>query len=214
MCLPVYVVKVPPMATIRKQAIISGILMYTGFGVGAINILFFTKFFSDGEYGLTRAFMDFGQSIFAFGSLGAVSVLYKFYPYYKDNLTDKKNDLLTWILCTSLFGFTIVTIAGYVFEPFIIRKFSSKSPLFLTYYYWVFPFGLGILLFGIMEAFSLSLKNAVLPTFLKEILLRILTLSIIILYYFKVINFPTFIHFFSFIYLGISLAIIGYLINM
>ena len=81
-------VKKHHMATIRKQAIISGILMYAGFGVGALNILFFTKFFTDGEYGLTRAFMDFGQSMFAFGSLGAVSVLYKFYPYYKYNLSD------------------------------------------------------------------------------------------------------------------------------
>ena len=202
------------MATIRKQAIISGILMYAGFGVGAINILFFTKFFTENQYGLTRVFIDFGQTMFAFGSLGVVSVLYKFYPYYKDNLSDKKNDLLTWILCASLIGFTIVTIAGYVFEPLIIRKFGNKSPLFLTYYYWVFPFGFGILLFGIMEGFSLSLKNAVLPTFLKEILLRVLTFLIIILYYFKVISFPTFIHLFSFTYLGIGLVIIGYLIKI
>ena len=54
------------------------------------------------QFGLTRLFIDFAQNIFAFASLGSIPVLYKFYPYYKDNLPDKKNDLLTWVLIASL----------------------------------------------------------------------------------------------------------------
>jgi O-antigen/teichoic acid export membrane protein len=199
------------MATIRKQAIISGIILYTGFAVGAINMYLFTRLFTTDEYGLTRAFMDFGQSAFAFGSLGAVTVLYKFYPYYKDNLPDNKNDLLTWTLCASILGFTLVTLGGIVFQPFVVLKFSHNSPLFLAFYYWVFPFGLGILLFGILEAFSLSLKNAVAPTFLKELVLRLLTSVIIAIYYFKLINFSVFIYLFAFTYLAIAVCLIIYL---
>ncbi len=201
------------MATIRKQAIISGLLLYTGFAVGAINMYLFTRLFTTDQYGLTRAFMDFGQSAFAFGSLGAVSVLYKFYPYFKDNLPDKKNDLLTWVLCASLIGFALVTLGGIVFQPFVVRKFSANSPLFLTYYYWIFPFGLGILLFGVLEAFSLVLKNAVVPTFLKELALRLLTFFIIIIYYLKVISFATFIYIFAFTYFAIAVFLMVYLIK-
>ncbi len=203
------------MATIRKQAIISGILMYAGFVVGAINVYLFTytHFFQPDQYGLTRSYMDFGQTMFAFGSFGAVSVLYKFSPYYSSNLSPKKNDLLAWVLCLSIIGFILVCIAGYVFKPFIIRKFSKNAPLFITYYYWVFPFGLGILLFGILEAFSLSLKKAVLPTFFKEIVLRALTSIIIVLYIFKLISFQTFIYLFSFTYLSIAMMLLLILVK-
>lgn len=201
------------MATIRKQAIISGLILYTGFAVGAVNMYLFTKLFTTDEYGLTRAFMDFGQSAFAFGSLGAVSVLYKFYPYFKDNLPDKKNDILTWVLCASLIGFALVTLGGIVFQPFVVRKFSANSPLFLAYYYWIFPFGLGILLFGVLEAFSLTLKNAVAPTFLKELALRLLTFVVIIIYYLKLISFSTFIYIFAFTYLAIAICLLVYLIK-
>ncbi len=201
------------MATIRKQAIISGVLMYVGFAVGALNVYLFTHFFHPQQYGLTRSYMDFGQTMFAFGSFGAVSVLYKFSPYYISNLSPKRNDLLTWVLCLAIIGFALVSIAGYVFEPYVIRKFSNKSPLFLQYYYWVFPFGFGILLFGILEAFSLSLKKAVLPTFFKEIALRLLTSCLIGLYLLKLISFPTFIYLFSFTYLGIAIMLLLMLIK-
>jgi O-antigen/teichoic acid export membrane protein len=201
------------MATIRKQAIISGLLMYAGFAIGALNVYFLTHFFRPEQYGLTRSYMDFGQTMFAFASFGTVAVLYKFSPYYISNLSPKKNDLLAWVLSLSIIGFILVSIAGYVFEPFIIRKFSKNAALFITYYYWVFPFGLGILLFGILEAFSLSLKKAVLPTFLKEIALRILTSIIIGLYLFKLINFQTFIYTFSFTYLSIAILLLLILIK-
>ena len=81
------------MATIRKQAIISGILMYVGFAVGALNVYLFTHFFHPEQYGLTRSYMDFGQTMFAFGSFGTVSVLYKFSPYYISNLSPNPNPI-------------------------------------------------------------------------------------------------------------------------
>ena len=64
----------------------------------------------------------------------------KFYPYDKDNLAGKKNDLLTLALLLALFGFIITTLGGVIFESVIVKKFIAKSPLILKYYYWVFPF--------------------------------------------------------------------------
>ncbi len=97
------------MPGIRKQTIQSSIIVYFGFLVGAFNMYFYSKngSFTTDQFGLTRLFVDFAQNIFAFASLGTIPVLYKFYPYYKDNLPDKKNDLLTWVLvsiCYRLFA--------------------------------------------------------------------------------------------------------------
>ena len=149
------------MGSIRKQTIISSILVYIGFFIGFINIYFYTTsapfgFYKNGnifapeQYALTKIFFDISQIMLAFGGLGVIPVIYKFYPYYKDNLDVKKIDLMTWGLGASLIGFLIVFMSGLYFEPLIVRKFSERSPLVIDYYYWIFPFAAGMLLFSVI----------------------------------------------------------------
>ena len=138
------------MGSIRKQTIISSVLVYFGFVIGLINIYFYTaktpfdfyksgNIFAPDQFAITRIFFDFGQIMFAFGSLGVIPVIYKFYPYYKDNLAEKKIDLLSWALLVSFTGFILVSIGGWYFEPLFIRKFSQNSGLVVDYYFWLFP---------------------------------------------------------------------------
>ena len=104
------------MGSIRKQTIISSLLVYIGFLVGFINNYFYTAkvpfgFYSTGnvfspeQYALTRIFFDFAQIMLAFGAMGVIPVIYKFFPYYKDNLEAKNIDLMTWSLLISLLVF-------------------------------------------------------------------------------------------------------------
>jgi hypothetical protein len=86
------------MGSIRKKTIISSVLTFIGFGIGIINIIIFGKknfLFTADQYGLTRIYADVGQLFFGFASRGAIPVINKFFPYYKDNISDKKNDLFT-----------------------------------------------------------------------------------------------------------------------
>ena len=73
------------MANIRKQAIISSLLVYLGFAIGAINTYFFTKngSFTPDQFGLTRVFYDLGQNIYVFGSLGVIPIVTSFIPTTK-----------------------------------------------------------------------------------------------------------------------------------
>ena len=103
------------MGSIRKQTIISSILVYIGFFIGFINNYFYTRngSFTPEQYALTRIFFDFGQIMFAFGSLGVIPVIYKFYPYYKDNLEERKIDLITWAMIASLIGLMLILLGGW-----------------------------------------------------------------------------------------------------
>ena len=203
------------MGQIRKQAIISSIVIYIGFFIGFINTWFFTKngSFTPSEYALTRLFFDVGQAMYAFANLGIISVIYKFFPYYKDNLKPKENDLMTWALITGFIGFIFVAIGGWLFEPLIVQKFSGRSPLFVDYYKWVFPFGLGMLLFTILEAFSGTLQKTIFPAFLRETALRLFTLVLIAVYLFGLINYDLFIKLFAFLYLVIAILLASSLIS-
>lgn len=199
------------MGQIRKQAIYSSIVIYLGFFFGFINTWFFIRSgehtFTPDQYGLTRLFFDVGQLMFSFASFGVSAVLYKFFPYYQDNLEKKKIDLYAWVLLLPILGFLLVIAAGYFFEPLIVRKYSARSPLFVDYYNWIYFFGAGFLLFSVFEAISWSKKSTVFPNFLKETGLRLLTLVLILFFYFQLISFDGFIKLFSFQYLVIALIL-------
>ncbi|WP_438946490.1 lipopolysaccharide biosynthesis protein [Sediminibacterium sp.] len=201
------------MGTIRKQTIISSFLVYIGFFIGAINMYIYTKdgSFTLEQFALTRIFFDFAQNMYAFGALGVIPVIYKFYPYYKDNLEKHRIDLMTWGMMAAFIGFILVLAAGWYFRPFFESQFIEKSKLIVDYYYWMFPFALGMLFFSVLEGFCWALQQTVFSNFLKETGLRIITSIFIALYYFKLISFESFVYFFAFLYLIIFLILLSYL---
>ncbi len=172
------------MSTIRRQSIISSVLIYIGFAFGALNTYLFIKdgLFTPEQYGLTRAFIVIGQFFYGFAGFGLTSILYKFYPYYKDNLPDNKNDLLWLSLIVAFAGFLLTIAGGIIFEDIVVKKFIAKSPLILQYYYWVFPFTFFLLYFSLLEAYAWSIGKTIFPNFLKEAGFRISTTLLIILF--------------------------------
>jgi len=202
------------MSTIRRQSILSTLLIYAGFAFGALNMYLFARkdIFTPEEYGLTRGITALGNFFYGFASLGLLSVIYKFFPYYKANLKPKQNDLLTLCLVTALAGFILTASAGLYFEPLVVRKFSAKSQLLVRYYIWVFPYLFFYLFFSILEAYAWTLKKTVLSNFLKEGGFRITTTVLILIYILGGIYFDLFIKLFSCIYAVSFIFLLSYLI--
>jgi O-antigen/teichoic acid export membrane protein len=156
--------------------------------------------------------MAIGSMMMAFASLGMPSYIFKFYPYYKDNLPEKKNDMLTWSLLVTLIGFFLVIIAGIVFKQIIIRKFGEHSPLLLTYYNWIFPMGFGLTFYNLLEVYTWNFNKSILTNYLKEVQWRLLTTVLIVLLIIGVIrDFDLFIKLYSFTYPVIALTLFLYL---
>lgn len=204
------------MSTIRRQTIISSLLIYIGFVFGALNTYLFTKegIFTSEQYGLTRAFVVMGQFFYGFAGFGLSSVIYKFYPYYKDNLSKNKNDLLTLCLLGALVGFIITLGGAMIFEPLVVRKFITKSPLIVRYYYWVFPFTFFLLFFSILEAYAWSIGKNIIPNFLREAGFRLSTTLLIILFVVTGKNYDLFIKIFAFLYAFSFIALLIYLVRL
>jgi O-antigen/teichoic acid export membrane protein len=157
--------------------------------------------------------MAVGNLMFAFANMGMISVIYKFYPYYKANLAKNKNDLLTWAFFICMIGFVLVVIAGIFFKDLVIRKFGANSPEFLQYYYWIFPFGFSILLYSILEVFAWNLKKSIFTTFLREVLFRLLTTLLVILFALGFIkSFDSLVKLYAFTYGIVAATLLAYLI--
>src|SRR5437868_3910801 len=132
------------MSQIRRQSIISSLVVYIGFAIGVLNTYLFAREgsgFTKAEYGLVGIFMAVAIVMYSFANLGQPSVVGKFYPYYHDHLPHKKNDLFTWTFLITIIGFILVLVAGISFKGFVIKKYGTNSPQFVQYYDWVFIFG-------------------------------------------------------------------------
>ncbi|CAN5180564.1 hypothetical protein BH09BAC2_BH09BAC2_12320 [soil metagenome] len=211
------------MSQIRKQSIISTLFVYTGFAIGFVNTYLFTRqgFFPESKYGitqeslygLTQIFIAVGNIMFAFANFGMISTVYKFYPYYNDNLEKRKNDLLTWALVICITGFILVSIAGILLKDLVVQKFIERSPEFVHYFYWIFPFGFSIMLYSVLEVFAWNIRKSIFTSFLREVLFRLLTTVLIFLLAFNVIgSIDTFVKFYSFTYGIVALTLLIYLI--
>lgn len=201
------------MSTIRRQSIISSVIVYIGFALGFLNTYLFTRKggLTEGEYGLTGTFIAFASIMFSVAGLGMPAYIGKFFPYYQSHLPTKKNDQLTWALLLPCIGFLVVLIAGIAFKNILIDKIFNNSPELLQYYYWTFPFGFGYTLFVVLEAYAWQQRKAVLSNFLKEVLFRLFVTVLIVLMTFHFIkDYSTFIGIYSFFYLAIVAFLLIY----
>src|SRR5579872_7492318 len=205
------------MSTIRRQSIFSSGIVYFGFALGFLNTYLFTRQgggFTPTQYGLTAIFMAIASIMYPFAGFGMVPYIYKFFPYYSDNLPPKKNDMMTWTLLASLTGFVLVIFAGVIFKNLVIRKFGAHSAELITYYYWIFPFGCGLTLYSLFEAYAWQLRKSVLTNLLREIVFRLLTMLLILLFMTGILkNFDAFIKLYSFTYIVLAGILVIFLVR-
>lgn len=200
--------------SIRRQSIISSLVIYSGFAVGLLNTYIFTRegYFSKEEYGLVTIFIAIASMMSAVAAMAMPSFIFKFHPYYNEHLPPKKNDMITWALLVSFIGFLLVMGAGLAMKHLVIRKFGTNSPQLVTYYYWIFPLGLGLTTYTVLEAFAWSLHRSVITNFFKEVQWRLFTTILIVLYLTGVVkDFDLFIKLFAFTYPGIAISLLIYL---
>lgn len=201
---------------IRRHSILSSVVIYFGFAIGLLNTYFFTKedLFTKEEYGLAVAiFVPVAVLLASLSTLATPSYIYKFYPYYNNNLKPEKNDMITWALLIGLIGFALVSFFGWLFQDLVVRKYSGNSALFVKYYHWVYVLTAGLTFYNILEAYAWTLHKSILTNFLKEAQWRLFTCILIILFIYNIIpDFDLFIKLYSFTYPGIALILFFYLL--
>lgn len=195
------------MGIVRKQSIRSSIFIYLGFALGAFNFWLLPKILTGEEFGLVRVLISVSTLLAGLCSLGTQPAITRFYPYYQSYEKKKKNDLLGWTLIVSLVGFVVMVSLTFLFKNIIIRKFEGNSPLFLHYFYLIYPFTFFILLYSLYERIAWSKQFTVTSNFLRETGVRLFTLIIILLLFLGWFNFNHFITWYSLQY-GVVFVII------
>lgn len=157
------------MGVLRKQGLYSIGLVYVGYLVGAVNVFVMYPKIGTENFGLTRAIMEAGAFLMQFAMLATFSVMYKFYPYYRDHCKKGENDFIGLTIWVPALGFLLMGSAYFLFQNYFVQRFSARAALLVEYQYWLFPFTLGFLYFTIFKTHLNIRLNATLPTFLEDV---------------------------------------------
>ncbi|REJ82305.1 MAG: hypothetical protein DWQ44_07950 [Bacteroidetes bacterium] len=195
------------MGVIKRQGIKNTIIAYTGMAIGFLNLIVIQPhFLTKEELGLTRILYSFALLLAMMVPLGIGNATVKFFPLFKD--PDRKNHgFFGFMSLFPLVGYIITAALIFIFKDFILDQFRTESPLFLEFFDYVFPlifFNAFIAVFAVYC--NVNFKTTI-PTFLNDILVRVLTVILVSVYYLKWLSLDGFIAWFTAIY-GIQLGLL------
>lgn len=191
------------MGIIVKQSIKNLIISYTGIALGFIlTILLYPHILSPDEYGLTRVLFSASFISVQFTHLGFQNIVIRYFPVFK-RAAPENHGFLFWVLTVPMFGFLLFAVIYFAADSMIIAYYAEQSPLFVDYYFWVLPLTLFILYFEILNNYLRSLRDSVSGSFAIEIIQRLITITLLGVYFFDWITFHLFI----------VLVVLSYLLN-
>jgi O-antigen/teichoic acid export membrane protein len=181
-------------ATIRRQGIPSTLFMYLGLVIGFVNNLLFPRYVGEEVLGFTLWLMEITSFIVLFAGFGGSISIVRFFPYFKDKAKGHNGYLaLLFILRTA--GFIITAAVIFLLKDWIVNVYDRPgSRVYIETYFPLLLLTIGMMLYtDLLENYlSVHLRTRV-PTFLRDVFLRVVALMLIVSYTFGWINLEVFI---------------------
>ena len=181
------------MGLIEQQTIKGTFYSYLGVVIGFINLAVLSPvIFTAGEIGVTQVMMAIATIIAQIGGLGFSNVTNRLFPWFR-NRASAHNGFLSLGLLITAAGFLLTALVMIFWLPGFEEANRGKSELLSDYAYYI-PVLVGmIMFFTLLDNFCKVLFNAVIGTFLRDFLLRIINLGLILTYHFGFIRFSGYV---------------------
>ena len=200
------------MGIVKKDALRTTLISYIGLALGYVNKAFlFIIFLSTIEIGLVNLLTTTGLLFAQLSNLGSIYVTWRFFPFFRNEAKKHYGFLLFNVLIVCL-GIFIFTLLFWVFNKEIGTYFQDKSPLFNQFAWWVIPVGIGNVLFMLFENHMRGMFKNILPVFLQDIGLRVVTTILLVVYALKYISFEVFLTTLMISNLLPAMVLMGYLV--
>lgn len=180
------------MGIIIKQSVRNALISYLGVIIGFIStIKLYPHILDTDQFGLTRtmlAVMFIGTQTI---SMGLPSSIIKYFPFLSKKVREPRGIFILFCL-PILFSFLIFSSFFILFKDFIL-SFYEDAPLISQYYYYILPLILFSALYGTIKSYISAMLDTVFASFSQEILLRLVVIIDLVLFYFEIISFKTFV---------------------
>ena len=206
------------MGIVARQSIKGTIATYIGVAVGIVTTFFIqTKALQPEQIGLIDILLQCSLLFGGLAQLGTNSSAMRYYPFFKDE-EHRDHGFFGWTLLVPLIGFMFFLLAFFLFKDTILGFFTKDSEvgadMFAKYVNFVIPLAFFMLYISVFETNSNLLLRIVLPKFIREVGLRVATLVVYLLYFYKVIDFDGVIIGFCVFYGLATLINIVYLLSL
>lgn len=205
------------MGIVQKDALRTTVVSYFGILLGYLNKgFFFLLFLSTEQIGFVNLLVSSSLLVGNLSALGNGYIIWRFFPYLQNN--DRGHyGLLRYNLALGFIGLTLFSLILIIFkEPvsaFFLHQMKGPSDqsLFRDYYYWIIPLGAAFLLYFTLDYYLRSLMKNLVTVVSFEIILRLVTLAVLLLFGFKAITFNQFIVAFCLCHFVPALILLVYL---
>lgn len=170
------------MGVIAKQSIRGAIANYIGVIIGAVTTFFvITDLLKPEVIGLTRVMVDAAMLFAGLAQLGTNASILKFYPLFKDP-ESRDHGFFGWTLLLPFLGFLLIATLFFIFKDNIIDYYADNSPLIIKYAWLLLPLTFFVLYMTVFETNANVLLHIAVPKFVREVVIRLLTLVTYLLY--------------------------------
>jgi O-antigen/teichoic acid export membrane protein len=171
------------MGIVIKQSFKNTLILFLGFAIGGVNVLFlFTHFLDKDYYGLITFLLSAANIILPLMVLGMQHTIVKFYSSYREK--ELQDGFLITSLLLPLLVIIPVGIFGMFAYEYIADLISVQNPIIKKYTYLIFFVSIFMGYFEVFYAWTKVQFQSVVGNFIKEVFVRIMISVLLIAVYF------------------------------
>ncbi len=201
------------MGIVLNQSFKNTLVLFLGFAIGGINVLFlYTHFLQDDYYGLVTFLLSTASILLPLLVFGMQHTVIKFFSAYK---TKKEQDefLMSTIFVPLLIIVPLGLIGMIAYEN-IANWLSKENTIIKPYSYLIFLVAIFMGYFEVFYSWTKIRMQSVFGNFIKEIFARILATFLLIAVYFELLTNEQFIYAITFVYFVRMLLMMGYALSI
>lgn len=181
------------MGIVLKQSFTNTLILFLGFAIGGINVLFlYTHFLHEDYFGLITFLLSTANIILPLLVFGMQHSIIKFYSSYKTKI--EQDGFLIATIILPLVVIIPLALMGAFFYQSIASWLSSENILIKNYTYLIFIVAIFMGYFEVFYSWTKVQFNSVFGNFIKEIFTRICTSFLLLAVYFNWISNEQFIY--------------------
>ncbi|MEN8185629.1 MAG: polysaccharide biosynthesis C-terminal domain-containing protein [Bacteroidota bacterium] len=197
------------MGIVLNQTYKNTLIIFLGFAIGGINVLFlYTHFLQEDYYGLITFLLSTANILMPLLVFGMQHTVVKFFSSYEDRI-HRDNFLITTIFLPLLIIIPLALFGAFIYDK-IAGILSQENEIIKKYTYLIFLIAVFMGYFEVFYAWSRVQLKSVFGNFVREVFARVSVSVLLIMVFFKWITNEEFIYAITIVYFLRLLIIVLY----
>jgi O-antigen/teichoic acid export membrane protein len=160
--------------------------------IGMVSVLvIYPATLTKGELGIAKFLTETGAMLNPFLILGSADLALRYYPHFRQH---EKNGFLLFLLLIPTTGFLLFVLFLWLFGRGIWENYAAMDPLFERYLVFLVPLTGLTTLNALLTTYCYNAQRIVVPSILNNILIKLSTVALCLLYAGGYISFDAYIY--------------------